>query len=626
MNSPRLFPEVPYDYVKGLIKGYPYLDLCWTFNIDLKEIAERLRETKPTVCSGMTFDAYVAREGGDQSPMGRAVEKRLEDSKTDKEFQTVDDFSAFITHMEESAFKSKYLIEYYKRVDNYVRNAFSSNETPESHSYTSVVILEPCIKWEAKVKESDAKGIVSTIEATIEVGAAVALSPVLTGALLEYQSNLIFCYLVIADRLKVGVKAGVFARHLRVYKNANTTLWTSISTRIRIQYATLIQYLSERFYPSGECFRTKPGISMNMLADLRSVMEDASGTSVKAPFTVHQWLFRWVKDKLDAEVFSVRNHAGIAASLAILSEGEQNSVVELCHRFGSYRLPITLHHLERFLLQFGTTSRIRGALRLLNQSKYFPLWQLGACMEQLLSRDLGVSSKTKLVIAPLGNQSGSTAIIKYLASHSSLAGRLHFADDVSSALAMTKKRDTLYFVDDCLLSGTQTGNILGDLMGTRRRKPHHTMHCKALKSDERSAFLERSLVFTYCVGTDFGSNKFASLMMNAGIDPEKASLRLGVIEHSSSKAFENMGPVAWASADERDELKAFAKEVGYNILGPRAQSKGWDDARRVESSLGFSDFQRLLIFPYNVPKTTVTMLWEKGTQDRPWQPLFPGFD
>lgn len=34
----------------------------------------------------------------------------------------------------------------------------------------------------------------------------------------------------------------------------------------------------------------------------------------------------------------------------------------------------------------------------------------------------------------------------------------------------------------------------------------------------------------------------------------------------------------------------------------------------------------VLIFPYNVPKTTVTLLWEVGTDSREGTPLFPGFD
>jgi hypothetical protein len=103
-------------------------------------------------------------------------------------------------------------------------------------------------------------------------------------------------------------------------------------------------------------------------------------------------------------------------------------------------------------------------------------------------------------------------------------------------------------------------------------------------------------------------------------------LSIGVVEHSSVKAFEPMGSIAWASENEREALKQFASEVGYDILEDRAKRKGWDDTRRKESALGFSNFQRVLVFPYNVPKTTLTLLWETGRDSRRWQPLFPGFD
>lgn len=73
-------------------------------------------------------------------------------------------------------------------------------------------------------------------------------------------------------------------------------------------------------------------------------------------------------------------------------------------------------------------------------------------------------------------------------------------------------------------------------------------------------------------------------------------------------------------------MKSFCEEVGYKILKRRATDKNWTDERRKESALGFSDMQRLLVFPYNVPKTTLTLLWERSSEDFGWRPLFPGFD
>lgn len=394
-----------------------------------------------------------------------------------------------------------------------------------------------------------------------------------------------------------------------------------------MQYATLILHLFLAFYAVEERFDTQLGFSMNTLADLRNVFRDAAAGSADTQFTVHQWVFSWFADKLDADAFSWRALKANDASLSVLSEGEQNTVVDLAQRFASYRLPVTAQHMASFLTQFGTTERIRGALRLLNHCKFFPLWELGEAMERLLAAELDDDSGKRLVVTPLGDQTGSTAIIRYLASHSKLVNKLVFAENIESALDLTQPGDKLCFVDDCLLSGTQTLHILGDLTGIRVRKPHHTKHCDALNAEYRKKLYARTLVFAYCVAADFGVKRFRSdLVVETGLNPGNVVLRYGVIEPGLAKAFEPLGPVAWASSRQRDELKAFSHDVGYEILKPRAEKKEWTDERRRESALGFSDFQRLLIFPYNVPKTTVTLLWENGTESFKWSPLFRGFD
>ena len=87
-----------------------------------------------------------------------------------------------------------------------------------------------------------------------------------------------------------------------------------------------------------------------------------------------------------------------------------------------------------------------------------------------------------------------------------------------------------------------------------------------------------------------------------------------------------MSLVPWASAQEREELKQFCAEVGYDLLEVRASQKSWTNERRRESSLGYSDFQRLIVFPYSVPKSTLTFLWATGGTNRRWLPLFPVLD
>lgn len=634
MTSKRLFPQFSHDYVRQLVGESPFLDLPWHFNMDLENIGERLRNIEPTVFGNMDFDEFKARHMAELDDSAKKIikvfhsdEENPESAEMLRVFSELSLYSQYIVEMDRSKFTADVLLDYYARVDVYVRICSMTQPGPFS-DLTTCVILEPTLKWAGRKGVNKIAGkLLDQLKSTIDETWEILRARGFDADQLEYQNNLIFCYFILAQALKMSIIPDVVSRHLLIFRHASSSQWASVPSRIRMQYATLILHLVTQFYPPNSPFKSMLGFSYNTLADLRAVLADgASSTSIEAPFTVSQWVFRWFTDKIDAEVFSMRRHAGHAASLALLSEGEQRSAVELSKRFASYRLPVTLHHLERFLLQFGSTMRIRGALRLLTHCKFFPLWELGESMERLLASDLDDDPASRLVIAPLGDQSGSTAIMKYLASHSSLVSRLHFADDIRSALAHTKDGDCLHFVDDCLLSGTQTLNILGDLMGTRDRKSHHTVHCEVLSIEDRVELRKRSLTFLYCVVTDKGLSRFDECLAATGIDPMRTTIKFGVLEHSSAKAFEPMGSVPWASVDEREEVKQFATEVGYDILGARAKRKNWEDSRRQESALGYSDFQRLLIFPYNVPKTSVTLLWERGTESRNWQPLFPGFD
>lgn len=607
----------------------PFLDLLWHFQIDLDALIKYLQETTPTIFTSMDFDSYKARA---KEEVRDSLLGELWQFDEDTQFEDCHLYTSYIVEMDPSVFTAEALVEHYSRLKTYFGSLLVDPTFQESFDifddFMRHIVLEPALKWAGhpKVNENHAREILDFLECAIDDISRRLRSPNMDANLLEYQNNLIFCYLIVASSLKQGISTYVICSHLEAFRSVGSAAWAKVDKKTRMQYAVLTLRLVRNFYRPGSLFKPELGFGYNSLADFRAVLDDAAGTSVDAPFTVHQWVFRWFKDKIDTEVFSVRRYETKAASLSVLSDGEQIAAVELCNRFASYRLPVTIHHIQHFLLQFGTTLRIRGALRLLMHSKFYPLWELGEVMQRLLAKDLGDDPESRLVVAPFGDQSGSTAIIKYLASHSPLAARIHIANDISSALKQTNNGDSLYFVDDCLLSGTQTLNTLGDLMGTRKRKPHHTIHCKELNSQEKAALLQRSLVFSYCVATNYGEKIFATKLLDVGIDPERTELRFGILEHTSSKAFAPMGPVAWASVEEREALKEFAIEVGYDILKRRAKIKSWNDERRKESALGFSDFQRLLIFPYNVPKTTVTLLWERGMDSMRWQPLFPVFD
>ena len=441
--------------------------------------------------------------------------------------------------------------------------------------------------------------------------------------LLEFKNSVVFSYLVICSALGMGLSSTVFSRHLFLIRAFGPTTWKSYNPRLRLQYSVLCLHLAYIFFPIEKSFTTQLGVSFSTLADLRSVFEDAADACSEPQLFMHQYAFRWSLDKLEAEVFALKNTDNDLRIVPSLTSGEQSAVVELAQRFASYRYPISADHLKQFLLQFGTTGRIRAVIRLLSSIKFFPLWQLSEAIEQILRKKS--VQHGRIVIVPLGDLAGSTAILNYLIAHSPLK-KLHFVEDVSRALRATRKGGRIYFIDDCVLSGTQTLSIVQDLMGTRQKKKHHTRYCRELTAQEKEAFSQRKAVFVYAVACDYALKRLEASLPGAGLPRTSFEILYAISEPASVKAFGPMSFVPWASAQEREDLKQFSAKVGYDLLEVRASEKSWTNKRRRESSLGYSDFQRLIVFPYSVPKSTLTLLWMTGETNRRWLPLFPVLD
>lgn len=607
------------------------LHLPTHFGVDFEEIRENIRTRQETAPEGLSFKRYIKHKQR-KSKLATIAKVLLKEITQQRE--TLDEFeqhAEYLIELKSDDFHTSKLIKHYEWLKSCVCGEFTSpDDRVKVGAGLCWALLGPAIRWckDSRLTEKDRLRIAKHIEEAIREADSFVSTPIVNSDSIEYQNTLIFCYVCVAQILGTTLLPTVLSYHLLVFRNATPSAWDRVSLRIRMQYATLLLHVASIHLPLDQPFTTKSGISRNVLANLYSMLEDAAGRTAEPPFTTHQWVFRWVKDKLAAEVFSTRIELTQPGSLAVLSESEQAIAVELARRFSSYRHSVSIHHLERFLLQFRTTELIRAALKMLTHTKFYPLWELAASIEKLLREAAPDDPSRQIVVAPLGDQAGSTAILKYLAGHSNLSDRLKFADSLDEALELTKGNEGLYFVDDCLLSGTQTLSIFGDLMGTRHRKAHHTIYANPLTQRKMTALRERALHFCYCVATEFGQARMLSNISETGIDPAQVSVHTGTIEHSTSKAFEPLGPVGWTSPAERDSLKEFSSEVGYDILERRAAQKEWDDNRRKESALGYSDFQRLLVFPYNVPKTSVTLLWEKSSQSqsRPWQPLFMGAD
>lgn len=615
----KLFPQIAPSAVIEAMGRTPYLNLEWHFQNKLT-FANEASKIKSYIPRGQTFSAWNASRD-------RAVERSIGMSPSTDLLHKLDRYSDYVLGLLASDFKPKHLVDLFDRFRDYVKREMMKAPGEVPGDTIPSFLLTPAFKWK-RFAPSVGRNLIEILEDVLDTVYS-ELRAGYNSDLLAIQNQIFYTYIIISDLTRIGIGAPAGSYFTKLYRTANPSQWAATTSMVRIQYAALVLTFLMRFYELDKPFETKHGFSYNVLADFRTVFQAAGNAELEAPFTPSQWVFRWLVDKLDAEVFSSYQRTEISG-LAALSPVEQTLIVELTRRFATYRVPISVESLAGFLLQFGTTQRIRGALRLLQHVKFYPLWELAQAIERTLVAELKRTGEDSLVIATFGEHTGSAAIMNYLIahpSHSSLSKALKFEPNLPAALAATPTDGTIYIVDDCLLSGTQGLNTLGDLMGTRVRKSHHTMHAQELSAKDKKRLENRHLRFTYGVAMDEGIKRFGGReYAHTGLDKRRSKVLFGTIEPAISKIFEPLGPVGWLSEEEREDMKAFSAEIGYKILERRSTEKEWTEERRKESALGFSDMQRLLVFPYNVPKTTLTLLWERSSGDFRWRPLFPGFD
>lgn len=571
--------------MKSLFAGTPFLDLTYQFGIDLGVLSKHAQDTrkvgtKPIV----SFDEFKKRFEKQLWRPGLRLRREFdqEDACCDELLTSAE----FLRQLPDAFLTKDCLDEHLSRFEKLCRATLEAEEMHVDTMRSSGVpaLLQPFLRLVSRKQDGGwSEMCASRLESTIEHTQDVLRSRRSdVPQLLEFKNTLLFGYIVICNLLHVGLSTEIFSDHLFLRRTFSLTRWASLSSPLRLQYAALCLYMAQRFFSAERPFKTQIGVSINALSDLRSVLEDAVDVCSEPSPSIHLYVFRWFLDKLEAEVFSVQHHVTDLRAIPALTYGEQSAVVELVRRLLPYRYPVTADHLEMFLLQFGSTSRIRGAIRLLSSIRFYPLWQLAEAVERILSAES--AQHGRLVIAPLGDLTGSTSIIGYLAAHSRLK-KLLFVEDVPRAIAVTQSGGRMYFVDDCVLSGTQTLNIVGDLMGTRDLKKHHTRYCQALSDNEKRALSQRKVVFLYCIACDYAVQRLNTDLALAGLQRNAYEVLYSALEPLSIKAFGSITPVPWASPEERDELKRFCAEVGYDLLAERAIQKSWTDKRRRESSL-----------------------------------------
>jgi len=81
--------------------------------------------------------------------------------------------------------------------------------------------------------------------------------------------------------------------------------------------------------------------------------------------------------------------------------------------------------------------------------------------------------------------------------------------------------------------------------------------------------------------------------------------------------------VRYKNSARQDEFKDKCQEIASDLLH-EAEGKTREKSWVQERTLGYGNKGYLIVFPYNVPTQTLTLLWRAGkTRGWDWLPLLP---
>lgn len=72
--------------------------------------------------------------------------------------------------------------------------------------------------------------------------------------------------------------------------------------------------------------------------------------------------------------------------------------------------------------------------------------------------------------------------------------------------------------------------------------------------------------------------------------------------------------------EERRIALEMCKEIGFQLFEEKSH---WSEEKKRKNSIGYGNAQKLIILSYNVPTSTLPILWKRGRyNDKEWEPLF----
>ncbi|MBW2738872.1 MAG: hypothetical protein JRE64_08495 [Deltaproteobacteria bacterium] len=305
--------------------------------------------------------------------------------------------------------------------------------------------------------------------------------------------------------------------------------------------------------------------------------------------------------------------------IELFFQEKQDIIKELANRFSTYlNRPsvITEEVIKGWLLQFGNILWIKYALRLLENIDYYEPWQMKEIFIHIFGKVIHENDRDKIVISLLGNPKDSSSIVNYTLGEEIMRNKLESHSLETILNSMKPDKNVIVFIDDNIGSGKQAVQIFREWFGIEKRDLNES-HVRTLSNEQIVKFKRFRIYLCTFVGFEDGKEN---------VSDELKKMELNVVKvYSFSKLEEEIGCFHKALKtfdDEEERVRAenMAREIGIQLF----EDKGWSDKLKNERSLGYGNSQKLIVFYYNTPTSTLPILWKEGKYNsKKWLPLFP---
>ncbi|KKM27919.1 hypothetical protein LCGC14_1569910 [marine sediment metagenome] len=268
--------------------------------------------------------------------------------------------------------------------------------------------------------------------------------------------------------------------------------------------------------------------------------------------------------------------------------------------------------IEEWLIQFKTPYKASLALKILKKITFFSRSMITSVIKELIN---DIEEKKEIIVSPLGGPADSSSHITYYFRDLNLTEKIKEMPLRAIIDRKNPKETTILFLDDIIQTGNQVLSIFQQLLGisSKLNEAHEVM----LKKKQIKRFKKFDLLFFFIIGLKEHESNLTEKLNTLGFPNIEILSYYKEVKYTS--CFHPTSGV-FKEPEERRIALEMCEEIGFQLFEDKLH---WPEEKKKTNSLGYGNAQKLIVFPYNVPTTTLPVLWKRGKyNEEEWEPLF----